>query len=96
MHVHVRTSAQGDQGRRRPWGTVPYSCEPPCGCGELNLGLLTQQPVSLTTEPSLQPFLIQLKLSFLDFYTLLGKLLILKINCFCFILDLCRLRFIVG
>jgi len=31
------------------------SCEPPCGCWELNPGPLEEQPVFLTTEPSLQP-----------------------------------------
>jgi hypothetical protein len=30
-------------------------CEPPCGCWELNSGPLEEQPVLLTTEPSLQP-----------------------------------------
>ena len=29
-------------------------CEPPCGCWELNSGPLEEQPVLLTTEPSLQ------------------------------------------
>ena len=28
-------------------------CEPPCGCWELNSGPLEEQPVLLTTEPSL-------------------------------------------
>jgi hypothetical protein len=28
---------------------------PPCGCWELNSGLLEEQPVLLITEPSLQP-----------------------------------------
>jgi hypothetical protein len=30
------------------------SCELPCGCWELNPGTLEEQPVLLTTEPSLQ------------------------------------------
>ena len=30
-------------------------CEPPCGCQELNSGLLEEQSALLTTEPSLQP-----------------------------------------
>jgi hypothetical protein len=30
-------------------------CESPCGCWELNSGLLEEQSVLLTTEPSLQP-----------------------------------------
>jgi hypothetical protein len=29
-------------------------CELPCGCGKLNSGLLQEQEVLLTTEPSLQ------------------------------------------
>ena len=29
--------------------------EPPCGCWELNSVLLENQPVLLTTKPSLQP-----------------------------------------
>ena len=31
------------------------NCEPPCGGWELNLGLLQEQQVLLTTEPSLRP-----------------------------------------
>ena len=34
---------------------VTDSCEPPCGCWELNPGPLEEQPVLLTTEPALQP-----------------------------------------
>ena len=30
-------------------------CELPCGCWELNSGLLEEQSVVLTSEPSLQP-----------------------------------------
>ena len=30
--------------------------EPPCGCWELNSGLLEKQSVLLTAEPSLQPW----------------------------------------
>ena len=30
-------------------------CEPPSGCWELNSGPLEEQPVPLTSEPSLQP-----------------------------------------
>ena len=36
------------------------SCEPLCGCWESNLGLLEDQPVLLTTKPSLQPTLAPL------------------------------------
>jgi hypothetical protein len=38
-----------------PRTRVTDSCELPCGCWELNLGLLEEQPVHLTIEPSLQP-----------------------------------------
>jgi hypothetical protein len=34
---------------------VAYSCELPCGCWEMNLGLLEEQSMLLNTEPSLQP-----------------------------------------
>jgi hypothetical protein len=34
---------------------VTNSCKLPCGCWELNPGPLEEQPVLLTTEPSLQP-----------------------------------------
>jgi hypothetical protein len=38
---------------------VMDSCKPPCRCWELNLGSLEEQPVLLTTEPSLQPHKFQ-------------------------------------
>ena len=34
---------------------VTDRCELPCGCWELNPGLLEEQSVLLTTEPPLQP-----------------------------------------
>jgi hypothetical protein len=34
---------------------VTDSCELPCGCWELNPDPLEEQPVFLSTEPSLQP-----------------------------------------
>ena len=36
--------------------SITDDCEPPCGCWELNSGPLEEQPVFLTTEPSLQPY----------------------------------------
>jgi hypothetical protein len=36
---------------------ITDGCEPPCGCWELNSGLLEEQSVFLTAEPSLQPLL---------------------------------------
>lgn len=34
---------------------MEYSCELLCGCWELNLSPLEEQPVFLTVEPSLEP-----------------------------------------
>ena len=34
---------------------ITDASEPTCGCWELNLGPLEEQPVLLTTEPPLQP-----------------------------------------
>jgi hypothetical protein len=34
---------------------VMNGCDPPCGCQEWNSGPLEEQPVLLTSEPSLQP-----------------------------------------
>ena len=46
----------------RSLGTrVTDCCELPPGCWELNPGPLEEQPVLLTTEPSLQPFFFILK-----------------------------------
>ena len=41
-------------GIRSPGTGVTDSRELPCGCWELNLDPLEEQPVLLTTEPSLQ------------------------------------------
>jgi hypothetical protein len=38
---------------------VADGCELPCGSWKLNLDLLEEQPVLLTNEPSLQPYLDQ-------------------------------------
>jgi hypothetical protein len=48
LHVHLF------EGARSPGTEVTDSCELPCGCWELNLGPLEEQPVLLTMEPSLQ------------------------------------------
>jgi hypothetical protein len=34
---------------------ITDGCEPPCGCWDLNSGPSEEQPMLLTTEPSLQP-----------------------------------------
>jgi hypothetical protein len=43
------------EGVRSPETGIANSCELPYECWELNLGPLKEQPVLLTTEPSLQP-----------------------------------------
>ena len=49
--------------QKRESDLTTYSCEPPCGCWELNSGPLKEQSVLLTTEPSLQPPQIPLDLT---------------------------------
>jgi hypothetical protein len=41
--------------QKRASDPIADSCEPPCGCWELNSGPLEEQPVLVTIEPSLQP-----------------------------------------
>ena len=59
------------KGSRSPETVVTNSFEMPCGYRELNLGLLEQQPVLLTTEPSLHIPLWSLNLLFCIIITLL-------------------------
>jgi hypothetical protein len=40
--------------QKRASDSITDGCEPPCGCWELNSGPLEEQPVLLTSEPSLQ------------------------------------------
>ena len=42
--------------QKRALDFIIDGCEPPCGCWELNSGPLEEQSVSLTSEPSLQPY----------------------------------------
>ena len=49
------------EGIRSPGTGVTDSCELPCGCWELNLCPLGEQPALLTSEPSLQPLVSFLK-----------------------------------
>jgi hypothetical protein len=42
--------------QKRASDPITDGCEPSCGCWDLNSGPLEEQPVLLTTEPSLQPF----------------------------------------
>lgn len=45
-----------EQSVRSPESGVIHSCELPCWCRELNPGSLKEQPMFLTTEPSLQSY----------------------------------------
>ena len=49
------------EGLKRAPGPIRGGCEPPCGCWELNSGPLEDQAMLLTSEPSLQPFILFLK-----------------------------------
>ena len=40
-------------GQKKAPDLITDGCEPPCGCFELNSGYLEEQPVLLTTEPTL-------------------------------------------
>ena len=42
-------------GQKRAPDYITDGCEPPCVCWELNSGPLEEQPVLLSSEPSLQP-----------------------------------------
>ena len=55
VYLHVCLNA-------RRWSSDPIinGCELPCGCWELNLGRLEEQPMFLTAELSLQPHVITL------------------------------------
>jgi hypothetical protein len=54
IHVHIHMHAGPKEARRR-WLIFWDKSELPCGCWELNLGPLEEQPVLLITEPSLRP-----------------------------------------
>ena len=56
VSVHyMQADPRRPEERVRSQGTrVTGGCELPCGCWELNLGPLEEQPVFLTSEPSLQ------------------------------------------
>ena len=41
--------------QKRASDSITDGCEPPCGCWESNSGPLEEQPVLLTSVPSLQP-----------------------------------------
>lgn len=51
----VQCPLRPGQDVKTPGSGFTGNCEPLCGCCKLNLGPLREQPVFLTTEPSLQP-----------------------------------------
>jgi hypothetical protein len=66
LHVcapHLQCLQRPEEGVRSPGAEDTDSCELPCGYWELNLGPRQESPVLLTTEPSLQPHLLFLRVS---------------------------------
>ena len=55
LHTCVQYLQRPEEGIRSLGTGVTGGCELPCGCWELNPGPLEEQPVLVTTEPSLQP-----------------------------------------
>jgi hypothetical protein len=53
--MHAGGLWRPEEGIRSPGPGVRDGCEPPYGCKESNPGPLQEQPVLLTSEPSLQP-----------------------------------------
>jgi hypothetical protein len=43
---------------KRALDPITDGCEPPCGCSELNSGLLEEQSLFLNAEPFLQPLIL--------------------------------------
>ena len=60
--------------QKRASDLITDDCESPCGCWELNSGPLEEQPVLLTTEPSLQSLLLILYLIFPPVLSVLLKI----------------------
>ena len=56
-NVHVCHPQRLEEGVRSVSISIIDGCELPCGCWDLNPGLLEEQPVLLTSEPTLQPLL---------------------------------------
>jgi hypothetical protein len=44
--------------QKRASDLITSGCEPPCGCWDLNSGPSEEQSLLLTTEPSLQPYIV--------------------------------------
>jgi hypothetical protein len=55
FHVCEYMSSCLQTHQKRALDTITDGCEPPCCCWDLNLGLLEEWSVLLTTEPSLKP-----------------------------------------
>jgi hypothetical protein len=55
LFIYLYTVAVFSQHQKRASDPVTDGCEPPCGCWEVNSGLLEKQSVLLTTEPFLKP-----------------------------------------
>ena len=51
-HLHAWWAPSLEEGVGAPGIEVIDDCDLTCGCGELNLGSLEEQPVPLTAEPS--------------------------------------------
>jgi hypothetical protein len=68
------TVALSSDTLKRALDPITDGCEPPSGCRELNSEPLEEQPVPLTTEPSLHPKL--------GSFALLSKLLKLSMHSF--------------
>lgn len=54
-HIRVWCPWRPEGGTGHPETRITDSCEPPWGCWVPNLGLPEEQPVLLTTQPSLYP-----------------------------------------
>lgn len=56
MYVHHGCACCALESQKRTLDPVKQDgCEPPCGCGELNLCPLEEKQVILILEPSLRP-----------------------------------------
>lgn len=54
-NMHALCSQRPEEGIEAPGTEILDGCEPLCGCWEMNLASLEEQPVNVTTELSLQP-----------------------------------------
>jgi hypothetical protein len=62
LYVSTRSCLQTLQ--KKESDLITDSCEPPCGCWDLNSGPLEEQSALLNTEPSHQPVVCNLRLKF--------------------------------